>query len=300
MFCKKCGKELDANHKFCINCGNASSFANTNQTSSKQTHPHKIPKEPLTIKKVIKVIAIVLVVAFLFILKSYNLLDKDTVENNNQAITAFDSGDSKQAITQLQKASQDAVINANKINSLKNLAYVYSTESNDDLALSTFNEALSLTSVGSFDYYLISGEIAELENKPNAAQIAYEKAYKLNPDDFQINNSLALFYMDLYDKAPQYVDYKKALSYAQKAQSHSDLLVAKKNLALAYYFNENYSQTISLLSSIDLSKEPNYAYFLGLAYARMDDSINAKIYLKQAIAGGVEVPEEVTNYINSN
>jgi len=64
--------------------------------------------------------------------------------------------------------------------------------------------------------------------------------------------------------------------------------------------SENYSQTISLLRSLDLSEQPTYAYYLGLAYAETDDKVNAKIYLRQAIAGGLEVPQEVKDYINSN
>jgi tetratricopeptide (TPR) repeat protein len=150
------------------------------------------------------------------------------------------------------------------------------------------------------DYYLISGEIAELENKPNSALIAYNKAYEKDPEDGQVNNSLALFYLDLYDAHPQYTDYPKALTFALKANQLQSDNISKKNLALAYYFNENYVQTISLLRSVDISKEPDYAYYLGLAYAVTKDTINAKIYLRQAIAGGMKVPQNVYDYINEN
>ena len=45
---------------------------------------------------------------------------------------------------------------------------MYSTESKNELALSTFKEAFALTTQDSYDYYLIAGEIALLENKPNS------------------------------------------------------------------------------------------------------------------------------------
>jgi tetratricopeptide (TPR) repeat protein len=263
-----------------------------------------VPKEPWTAGRIIKIALIVLVVGAILgskiILSAINSIDSDAIDKNNNALNAYDSGNNQEAITQFQQASQDAVSNDTKINTLKNLAYVYSSEGQDDLALSTFQEALALASADSVDYYLISGEIAELESKPNAALIAYNKAYTKDPDDYQVNNSLALFYIDIYDVHPQYVDYKKALGYAQKANQISPSNVSKKNLALAYYFNENYSQTISLLRSVDISKEPNYAYFLGLAYAQTDDTVNAKLYLRQAIVGGMKVPQEVYDYINTH
>jgi tetratricopeptide (TPR) repeat protein len=263
-----------------------------------------MPKEKWTTGRIIKtVIAVVFVGGLIFLkfgLGAINSIDNTAVDTNNKALDAYNSGNSDQAIAQFQQASQSAVTNTNKINSLKNLAYVYSSEGKDDLALSTFQEALALASADSIDYFLISGEIAELENKPNAALIAYNKAYAKDPQNFQVNNSLALFYIDLYDVHPQYVDYAKALSFAQKANQSQNDNISKKNLALAYYFNENYTQTISLLRSVDISKEPNYAYYLGLAYAAMEDTVNAKIYLRQAIAGGMKVPQNVYDYINEN
>jgi hypothetical protein len=51
-----------------------------------------------------------------------------------------------------------------KIESLKNLAFVYISEDEQKEALKTFKEALSLISDKSLNYYLISGNIAELED----------------------------------------------------------------------------------------------------------------------------------------
>lgn len=299
MYCKNCGTESNGTKKFCTNCGTLFAVA---QTIPPVRPP--MPKEPWTTGRIIKTVAVVVIVGGLILVKiifgAINSVDNTAVETNDRALDAYNSGNSDQAISQFQQASQDAVTNANKINSLKNLAYVYSSEGKDDLALSTFKEALALSSIDSIDYFLISGEIAELEGKYNAALIAYNKAYAKNSEDFQVNNSLALFYIDLYDVHPQYVDYTKALSYAQKANQLQNDNISKKNLALAHYFNENYTQTISLLRSVNISNEPNYAYYLGLAYAATEDTVNAKIYLRQAIAGGMEVPQEVYDYINNN
>ena len=113
-------------------------------------------------------------------------------------------------------------------------------------------------------------------------------------------HKLDLYDVDINSIARQYVDYKKALTYAQKAYDLNKLESPKENLAIAYYFNENYNQTISLLSSSNFIQHPYAAYWLGFAYSKIDDSYNAKIYLQKAIAGGVKVSQEVWDYINSH
>ena len=304
MFCKKCGKQSNGNQKYCINCGNPIVVSQDKAIQPQPVKRPPMPKEPWTMGRIIKAIIITVFVGGLILLRvifgATNSIDKAAVDKNNSALTAYDSGNSDQAITQFQQASHDAVSNNTKINSLKNLGYVYATEGKTDLALNTFKEALALTSTNSFDYYLISGRIALFENKPNSALLAYNQAYTMDSENFQINNALTLFYIDMEGVHPEYVDYKKALNYALKASQLDNSNLSKKNLALAYYFTENYTKTISILTSVDISKEPNYSYFLGLSYAANKDVVNAKYYLNQAIAGGVDVPQSVKDYINSN
>jgi len=264
------------------------------ETSTYRPFRPPMPKKAWTtgqvIRTVIAVIAALFFSSFVVGLGAINFLNKIAVDTNNRSLSAFESGNSDQAISQLQIASKYAVKNDTKINTLKNLAYAYSSESKNELALSTFKEALALTSNGSFDYYLISGEVALLEGKPNEAQLAYNKAYEINPNEFQINNALAMFYLDFESVAPQYIDYKKALIYAQKAYDLNKLESFKQNLAIAYYYNENYTQTISLLSTSNFTNHPYAALWLGLAYAQKDDTVNAKFYFQKGFTGGAIVP----------
>ncbi len=297
MYCKNCGTKSNEGQKFCTNCGNV--FSQRVEAEIKQNVEHFPRKNKKSSWDPSRIIGIVIVLG-LISLGAYNSQDKAVIEKNNKALSSFDSGNSEQAITDFQDASKNAVSNENKINSLKNLAYVYSSEQKKDLALSTFKEAQLLAGQDSFDYYLIAAEIAELEGKPNSAIIAYNKAYEKNPNDFQINNALTLFYLDINGKASEYVDYKKALQYAERTVQLSDLQVAKQNLGLAYFFNEDYPKAISTFSSLTLDKDDLTAYFLGLSYAKNDDPINAKFYLNKAIASGkVTIPQEVYDYINS-
>lgn len=306
MFCKNCGTESAETKKFCTNCGTAFSVAQNAETTTSRPVRPPMPKERWTTGRIIKTIAGVVFVSGLILLKfgwgAINSIDNTAVEKNNSAQESYQSGgDPNQAINQLQQASRDAVTNSTKLTTKVNLAYVYSSEGKNDLALATFKEALPLASEGGIYYYLISGEIALLEGKPNAALIAYNKAYEKDQNDFQVNNALNLFYLDIADERPQYSNYPKALTYALKANEVQPSDITKQNLAIAYHLNENYKQAISWMSSIsNVDGQPYVAYWLGLSYAGDRQVANAKYYLRIAINGGVEVPQEVRDYINNN
>ncbi len=300
MFCHKCSKQNNENSKFCKHCGVKFDGIDKENESTPIEHPtasHKTEgKKSSSWGKIITVLVILAFVGF----GIYGSVDKEQIETNNEALTNFDAGDSKTAIEQFRQAANEATTDEVKIAALKNLGYVYSTEGQSTQALSAFNEALPLATQDTFDYYLITGEIALLEGKINDALTNYNNAYRLNPEDFQINNALALFHLDLEEVAPKYADYSKALLYAKKANELSPSEISKQNLAIAYYFNENYNETISLLSSSNFTQHPYAAYWLGLAYLGNKDDVNAKIYLQMAIDGGAEVPQEIHDYLSSN
>jgi tetratricopeptide (TPR) repeat protein len=297
MFCKKCGKKFNDGQKYCTNCGVA--FPNARNTDKKPPVFRTTSKEPWTKGRIIKTFVIVGIVVLVIGIRVYNSIENEAVKTNNDALSAFDSGQSERAINQLREASNNAVSNENKINSLKNLGYVQVTEGQNDQALSTFQEALKLTNNNSFDYYLISAEIAVLQGKPNSAYLSFNKAYEMEPNNFQVNNSLAIFYLDLDGSAPEYADYAKALTYAQKAYNLDNSEIARQNLGIAYFFNENYNQAISLLLQSNLNSFPYISLWLGLTYAAKNDVSNAKFYLQKAINSGVTVPQEVHDYLNS-
>ncbi len=175
------------------------------------------------------------------------------------------------------------------LNNLKNEAYVEATRGNDAAALAKFKEAFAQAKPDSFDHHLIGGEIAVLESKPEEALAHFSTAEQLEPDNFQINNALALFYMDLNDTHPQYVDYKKSLVYAKKAADATDQDTAKENLAVAHFFNDQYDEAIAILEKLDDNGEASIPYFLGLAYLGKEDDEKAKPYLKTARDRGMDL-----------
>jgi tetratricopeptide (TPR) repeat protein len=297
MICNHCGTDLGT-QEYCANC---------KRYTLKPDHDEPIVPNPvaLNVKNeednsfTTKIIRGVIALAFLGF-GYYNTIDNEAIEKNNEALTHFDSGDSATAIAQFEEAAQMSTTDEGKLNALKNLAYVYATEGAYDTASSTFREALAFADEDSFDYYLVSGEIGLLEKNGDLASRNYNKAYEMKPDDFQINNALALFYLDLEGTTPGYADYPKALTHAQKAYAINNSEITKQNLALAYFFNESYDQTITLLSTTDLNNHPYAALWLGLAYVSKGDDANGRTYLQQAVNAGIAVPAEVYSYLESN
>ena len=297
-FCTNCGKESAGKQKFCTSCGTPFLKVEEKETPEIKTAPVSHASESSwSAGRIVTILVILAIVGF----GIYGSLDEESITTNNEGLTSFDSGDSQTAINQFERAAQQASTNQTKIDVLKNLGYVHATEGQYSEALDAFKQALALTTENSFDYYLISGENALLEYKPNAALLSFNKAYDLKPTDFQVNNSLALFYLDLEEIAPQYSDYAKALSHAKIAYDNDveKSEVSKQNLAIAYFFNENFAQTISLLSTTNLNQHPHMAYWLGWAYAAKGDVSNAKFYFQKAADAGIEMEQEAYDYLYS-
>lgn len=297
MICNHCGTDLGT-QEYCANC---------KKYTLKADHDEPINSNPVTlnvkdeedhsIKS--KMIRGVIALAFLGF-GYYNTVDNEAIEKNNEALIHFDSGDSAGAIAEFEKALEMTTTDEGKLNVLKNMAYVYATEGQYVKAVSKFKDALEYTEEDSFDSYLVAGEIALLENNGKAASENYNKAYAMKPDDYQINNALALFYLDLEGTTPGYANFPKALVHALKAYELNKSEITKQNLALAYFFNNDFDQTIALLLTTDINSHPYAALWLGLAYASKGDDLNARTYLQQAVNAGVPVPEEVHAYLNSN
>jgi len=300
MFCKQCGNKIEDNLKFCTSCGVSSNSHQQNNDKEHMKRTLEKNEEPFDWSKTVKILIGIAIIGWII----YANLDQGAIDTNNKGLTSFNSGDSVQAVQQLKEAVNSAVSSDTKINTLKNLGYAYSSDGQNVLALNSFKEALALAKADTFDYYLISGEIAMLENKPNSALVNYNKALAIEPNNFQINNTLNLFYLDLEDKAPNLVNYPKALVYAKKAYevAGSDVKnIVTQNLGLAYYFNDNYPQAIANFNAVTSDKDSYTAYWLGLSYAGNNDPVNAKYYFRKAIASGkVEIPQEIYDYINNN
>ncbi|MBU2566779.1 hypothetical protein KKG46_04450 [Patescibacteria group bacterium] len=304
MKCKNCGNTADVNEKYCTGCGKEYPFSSNlnNESIIKEAEPATSePSKPTnstakTAKKSNKWLRLGIALLIMIGIGIYGSLDDKAIETNDKGIDSFVAGDSESAIASLIEARDSAVTDDTKLNTNKNLGYVYSTEERYDDALAAFKEALKYADKNSLDYYLVSAEINLLEKNFQEAENNFLAAYNKDPNDYQANNSLALFYLDLDDWAPEFVDYPKALVHAQKSyeQGGEDLYnITQMNLAIAHFFNDNYGETIRLLADYDYSAHPYAAFWTGLAYWAKGDTWNAKTYIKLAMNNGAEVPDEL-------
>lgn len=220
-------------------------------------------------------------------------------DGSDDAWESVESGDIQTAISQLEHAAKYAPDDRLKIGILKNLGNAYISDHQNDKALATLKDALTLVKEGGFDHHLLSGEIALLQQDHAAALASFNLAYELNATDLQLNSSLARFYLDMKDVVPQYVDYKKALFYALRAYEYDvfESFSTKENLIIAHFFNANYDEAISLISTINLDQHPHMAFWLGRIYLSKGDHDNAQIYFQQARDTWIEMPQVIIDYL---
>lgn len=245
-------------------------------------------------------LAIVIIFA-LCLVGHFSSLDDEIIAKSNELIDTFNKGGGDVA-SQMENLAESASSTKNKVEMYKNAGYTYSSGMDETKAKDSFKKALELVDESSFDYYLISAEIAVLENKARVALYNYEKAYEMNPNDFQVNNGLGLFYLGITDASEQFTDYNKSLVYFKniyKPSSTNNIL--KENMAMAYYFLEDFDSALPLFLEVSESSiDKNLDYWIGLCYLGKEDLVNAKLYLMNAYKGGVDMEQVFIDFINSD
>lgn len=294
MKCQSCSKSLAEGQNYCGACGTQTSLM-----SSENHHQESGIIDVSGSKSYNNLIAI-FVVIFIVIAGFFAQRELNTRTDNDTALSQFESGKSREAIELLEQASQSAVAEETKLITLVNLANIYASDSEYEKALETYKEALPYAKAGTSDFFLVSGEVALYEGRFEEAKENYLKAYELAPNDFQINNALNLFYLDLDDIYPRLVDYPEALRHAKIALESSEDLVkntARQNLGIAYFFNDDYEQAITYLSYSSIEDEPYVAYWLGLAHMANENSEQAAYYLNFAVDRGVPGAQDLLEYM---
>lgn len=302
MYCTKCGKNISDNAKFCNFCGAGNSAQEMTEDKPAKEYKKYNKKKRFFFSWLtdnLGRIIIAVIIISVIIGGIYDVLNEEAIDKNNLAIDSFDkSGNYGTAKKSLELAVEDSYGDDMKINTLKNLAYVESTEGKEAEAIVNFKKALGYTEDQSFDYYLITGEIAFLEKKYNVALYNFEKALQINPNDFQINNSLGIYYLDMEDEG--HTNYTKALTYFKKAQTNNDSEILKENMAINYFFLEQYDIALNLFLQLNYQSKEYLSYWIGLTYLAKEDLINGRVYLQKAVDSGMEVEQEITDFLNSD
>ena len=128
----------------------------------------------------------------------FSLISADNrgLSPNDEALESFKSRDAENTISAFETASQEVVTNENGIVSLYNIGTAHFSAHETDLALDAFQEALQQATPGTFTYFFLAGEIADLQNDPLEALANYKRAYDIYPGNVLINQRMAQFYLD--------------------------------------------------------------------------------------------------------
>ena len=286
MYCEKCGSEITNEDKFCGFCG---APANNNQKSKKNK---RIDRD---FNFIIRIVIVLIIFGFL---GSYS--DNNVNEYNDKGIEYADKTDNYEvAINSFKQASENYTNDKDKTISLINLALTYEADENNEMALKTYEEALQYAKDESYSYFIIKGGIYELKHNYNFALQNYNKAYNINPDEYQINSILGIYYIDTNEEGHE--DYSKALKYSKKAYDLNPTSdTSKENLAVVYYFLEDYDKALSLFLETNYKEKGANNYWLGLIYIMKEDDVKAKYYLKKSSALGTDLEPEIIDYLNNN
>ncbi|MCK4524855.1 MAG: tetratricopeptide repeat protein [Candidatus Andersenbacteria bacterium] len=286
MYCEKCGNEITNDDQFCGVCG----IPLKNIQKSKKNK--RIDKDFNFI------IRIVIIFVILGLFGSYG--GNKATEYNDKGIEYADKTDNyEDAINSFKQASENYTDDESKTISLINLALTYEADENNEMALKTYEEALQYAKDESYSYFIIKGGIYELKHNYNLALQSYNKAYNINPDEYQINSILGVYYSDMDEIGHK--DYNKSLKYSKRAyelEPASDL--SKENLAVAYYLLENYDKALSLFLETNYKEKGLNNYWLGLIYVMKEDDVHAKYYFKKASDMGIDLEPEIRDYLNNN
>ncbi|MCX6740149.1 MAG: tetratricopeptide repeat protein [Candidatus Parcubacteria bacterium] len=283
MKCANCQNEIQDNITRCTYCG--------------QEIKSQIPMD--TNKPKGKKWASLVYIVFLIGMAVYGSVQNKGAQKNEEGIDILDTGSNyNQAIDNFSQAFNNVKNDEDKITILKNWAYALWMNEQYPEAKQKFNEALFLAQPDSADYYLISAEIALLDQNGKAAEEDYLKAIAQEPDNYQINTSLGVFYLGIDEASKDFVDYEKSLLYTKKAyDAKPGIEMTKENLANSYFYLGQYQQAIDLFKQTTLDNKPFNNYMLGLCYYALKDEDNARTYLQKAVDMGYEPEPEVREFL---
>lgn len=240
----------------------------------------KIDVQRLDRKRLLAIFSVLFIFVFIFLV--VNTLEQTSEEEIGE------SSEEANTKNDTERFDEPAV----DLDTLIEKGYVYYNNERYSKALEVFNEALQYAEEQSFEYYLISAEIALLNDNATAALLAYEQAYEIEPRSIDINSNLAYFYSGYEESTLEYLDYEKALFYNLKVyrllgvENGSEEL----NVAISYFYLDKPNKVIELLEDFDFEEYPYAAVWIAGAYYYLDNTVEMLRYIEIAEDNGAEVP----------
>lgn len=131
------------------------------------------------------------------------------------------------------------------------------------------------------NYVLLHYKIAKIYNEQGLYEEAideYKKMLKIDPYLKEALVELAYIY---YNKKNRFDEAEKCLLKALEKYENDSMLLS--NLGNIYFMSKRLNESIECFKkAIEIKEDKDYYYNLGCVYFTMNDSINAKLYLKKA------------------
>ena len=129
--------------------------------------------------------------------------------------------------------------------------------------------------------YIAAGMVYLQDGDLRTARRKFKKAYKLNPDNPEANNALALFYT-VENEGEQVEKYYKAA-----IDGKPDYSIARNNYASFLFDQGRYAeardQLLVVVKDYDYMQRNKSLESLGYCYLNLDDSANAERYFMRAL-----------------
>lgn len=299
-YCRECGKKkkVDSNNK-CYYCG----ADMVKEVVKNVTYP-KPPKKKLTVSRFLRNLLIIVIVIFFIFSNIWRTVNNGVIDENNKIIAEHrKTNNADIAIEKLKKLLNKATTKETKELILQNIGNIYSEEGDNYKAIEYYSKSIEYNKKDTYEYYINKANIYESKNNLEEAEKTYLKALAEKPNDYLINNHLSLFY---FKENTIKTDFKKALEYARKSLKYSDLVdikVAKENLAIILYYNEEYDEAIKYFLEVDSIGKFYIKEWLGYSYQILEKYDKAKYYFEKAIEEGAEDIDLLRNeieYIEEN
>lgn len=231
---------------------------------------------------------------------SFLTTDNKSINAYEEGNNAAHRGDYTTAIENFEYMAQNAKNDEDKARGFISLGYTYMALNDIDTAKIALMSAKEIAETTPRDDLtgIASAELALLNNNPEEAQKQYMFAYDADPQNYEINNSMAIFYMDLEGRSTEYINDSQALIHAQKAFDAKDEythVTATFHLGLAHYFNENFTEAIQYLTQL---QDPTAWYWTALAYYDSQDQAQADTFMQKALNAGIQPEPEILTLFN--
>ena len=200
MFCSKCGKQVDANNRFCMYCGNPLQMQDAHPAAQQTEKNKQVGRRGLKIGLVAGAVVLVALLAVLigFLLNRNDAPESPAIITTNAVRNTFEQGNFTVEFT-LRKGNEriDGIARIDMDTERETLNLLAELEvKNVEIVLAIYEEQLILSGYGLYQCVDISEQLEEFFD-------TYEQIGSIEPDWEDILDDISIL---AYDEVKKYID----------------------------------------------------------------------------------------------